>query len=82
MWIQGEHLSNPTNFSYLMVEIRSKKQLIYSFLVYYFNIKIFSLIKFPVTIVITVQPLFLKNLEFEISCMCTNLQVCVSSFVR
>ena len=34
MWIEGEQLSNSTNFSYLMVGIKSNKQLIYSFLVY------------------------------------------------
>jgi hypothetical protein len=39
MWIQGEHLSNPTNFSYLMEEIRSKEHLSNHFWSYYFDIK-------------------------------------------
>ena len=39
MLIQGEHLSDPTNFSYVMEEIRSKEQLSTHFWSYYFNIK-------------------------------------------
>jgi hypothetical protein len=39
MLIQGKHLLNPINFSYLMEEIRSKQQLSTHFWSYYFNIK-------------------------------------------